>query len=163
VDTTAATTTHTDSLTSNGTTGFPIWYSNIVSNQEEGTSLPTKIDGMVSLYVTSLDTGTAGAADIPDTSKDTVFFHLFTAWPSAWSTNTNGERTGETQLCSVRIITAGVGLAKIVNTKFSVPSDSAIGSVIYWRIRSALNDSDYSVGRLAGHIHYRGSVTLFAR
>lgn len=159
VDSTADPSTHTDSLTSNGTTGNPIFYTNIVSDPTGG-SLPTKLDGYMSIYITLLDTGTAAATMAPDTAQDTIYMQMFTAWKNPWGT---GYRTGETQLCSLKFTTPGVGTSKVQGLKFNVPADSALGDVVYWRIRTAIHDSDYSVARVSSHIHYRAGVTMNAR
>lgn len=153
VDSTAEIVTETDSLV--GTNLAPIFY---FSDVEYAT-----ITGIMEMYIYSMDSNVCDitGAVTPDTAKDSVQATLYTAWSSQLVGNSTGyNRASESWLLMLSFITPGVGTAKIERIKFAVPADSAIGDVLYWRLKSYYthpNNTDST------SITYRVGVSLNAR
>lgn len=144
IDSTAAKLTHTDSLTG-GTTGSPVLYWNHPN---------TKVMGAMVIAITARDTDDE-AADIVDTTKDTIVATMYTAYNNMTSTGnaTGYERLGETALCSLVFNThIGTTLAASTAQIFSSPTTPLVGDVVYWRFRCVYlpTNNDDTLG-----VHYR--------
>lgn len=139
--------TLTDSLTG-GTTGSPIFYYNNPN---------TKLMGVMKIYITARDSDDA-AAQVADTTKDTIVATLYTAYSDPSAANTSGySRLGETALCSLIFNThIGTTIAASTAQLFSSPTTPLVGDVAYWRFRCAYlcPNNDDTVA-----IHYRVFVS----
>lgn len=152
LDSTANPATTTDSLTSGGTTGAPIFYWDGLASAGVNS-----FTAMAEAYITALDSDDA-AAQIADTAKDTLYILLYTAWQSMLGTNTSGYyRANETVLDTIVLITAGVGTTKIARGSTSIPSTTPLGDVVYARLKMTVTpkNNEDTVG-----IHYRVGINF---
>jgi len=131
---------HDTTITSTG--GNQIFYMRGLENY--GT-----LNGYIYGQVTSLDTGDA-AADVPDTSKDSMLVRVYTGWDGI---------TFKKQIRLDSLFPAG----SWGDTIFWTLSDSALGDRVWVEFITAVADSDYSVARAAAGIHYKATVYLIAK
>lgn len=150
LDSSATRELRTDSLVG-GTTGAPVFY----FGNLEGT-YSSVIGGIIEAYVTALDSDDA-AAQVADTTKDSLVFIIYTAWKTMLGTATNYHRAEETVLDSVVLSSVGYGVKR---GSWTIPTTAALGNVVYARIQSIYrppNDNDTVV------IRYKAGASWIAR
>ena len=135
IDSSATQETETDSLTSCGTTGAPIFYWGNLA--EAGVN---SFIAMGEAYITKLDTDDA-ASQIADTSaSDTIYIILYTAWYSLLGSNSSGyARANETVLDTIILANMTLTAAGCDRAVVTIPSTTALGDAVYARIKKVAN------------------------
>ena len=123
-----------------------------------GTSIYNSANGIAEVYILALDSDDA-AAQIADTSQDSIIISIYTAWKNPWSSAfSSNYRSGENIVAACSLSTMGVGYANRQMKRFTIAS--GIGQVLYARILSIyhpVNMTD-SVG-----IHYEVGLTILGK
>lgn len=112
------------------------------------------LNGYIAFEYTAIDTGTA-AADIPDTTKDTIICILKTAAEGG----TPSKEIWRDTLAAFHVTDS---VANTDYVAFNV-SDSALWDKVYFDFVAIVADSDYSVARQGAQLHYRATVAMFAK
>lgn len=110
----------------------------------------SSVSGYIKLEVSAVDTGDA-AADIPDTSKDSLGVCFYTDW---------GDSTYKKLVYKISNIKPTTTAA---TNYFSIPVDSIIGTRLWPKFTVAVGDSDYSVTRASAAITYKATVKWLAK
>ena len=150
VGTTSGRKIRTDSLTG-GTTGAPIFLMTGLEYAHSGLG-----GGQFEIQITKFDSTKGGT--MADTTYDTVYCMLYTAWLNQFGTATSYPRANETILDTAVI--AKPSTARSKSALWQVPSTAVIGDVIYARIQTTGRPKNVA-DTLA--ITYKGYATWMLR
>ena len=108
------------------------------------------MSGYFFLEVSVLDTNAGG--EYIDTTKDSLSALLYTDW---------GNTTYQKLIYKVANLKPTTSAT--TTTYFSIPTDSIIGTRLYWNFSTAISDSDNSVARDTLGVTYKATVNMIAK